>query len=97
MPRRPIVGGNWKCNPAEIAKLDELVKNINDCDTSGCDVYVCPSPLHVGLVYDKFTNGVKCAGAACRWRVETMARWLVWASQLSASGRQRRRPLSEMT
>ena len=37
MSRRPIVGGNWKCNPAEIAKLDELVKNINDCDTAGCD------------------------------------------------------------
>ena len=34
MPRKPIVGGNWKCNPAEIAKLPELVKNINDCDTS---------------------------------------------------------------
>ena len=68
MPRRPIVGGNWKCNPAEIAKLDELVKNINDCDTSGCDVYVCPSPLHVGLVYDKFTNGVKCAGQNCNFK-----------------------------
>jgi len=68
MPRRPIVGGNWKCNPAEIAKLDELVKNINDCDTSGCDVYVCPSPLHVGLVYDKFTNGAKCAPQNCNFK-----------------------------
>lgn len=31
-PRKPIVGGNWKCNPGEIAKLDELVANINACD-----------------------------------------------------------------
>lgn len=60
MPRTPIVGGNWKCNPAEISKLPDLVANINACDTSKCEVYVCPSPLHVGLVYDKFTNGAKC-------------------------------------
>jgi len=27
MSRRPIVGGNWKCNPASASKLPELVKN----------------------------------------------------------------------
>merc|ERR1712160_209425 len=59
--RTPIVGGNWKCNPASISQLDELVANINMCDTSKCEVFVCPSPLHVGLVYDKFTGGAKCA------------------------------------
>merc|ERR1712195_310328 len=57
--RTPIVGGNWKCNPASISQLDELVANINMCDTSKCEVFVCPSPLHVGLVYDKFTGGAK--------------------------------------
>ena len=25
--RRPIVGGNWKCNPATAASLPELVQN----------------------------------------------------------------------
>ena len=77
MPRRPIVGGNWKCNPAEIAKLDEHVKNNNDCDTSGCDVYVCPSPLHVGLVSDKFTNGANARRrtATSRAAAPTRARW----------------------
>ena len=55
--RRPIVGGNWKCNPEDPAKLEELVANINACDTSKCDVYVCPSNLHVGIVYKSFTNG----------------------------------------
>ena len=59
MSRRPIVGGNWKCNPASASKLPELVANIQACDTSGCDVYVCPSPLHVALT--KFTNGAKIA------------------------------------
>ena len=57
MSRRPIVGGNWKCNPASAAALPELVKNINACDTSKCDVYVCPSPLHTSMV--KFTNDAK--------------------------------------
>jgi len=59
MSRRPIVGGNWKCNPASASKLPELVANIEACDTSKCDVYVCPSPLHVALC--KFTNGAKIA------------------------------------
>jgi len=54
MARRPIVGGNWKCNPANPDDLPGLVENINACDTSKCDVYVCPSPLHVGLVYKDF-------------------------------------------
>ena len=56
---RPVVGGNWKCNPASAAKLPELVKNIEACDTSKCDVYVCPSPLHVSMV--NFTKGAKIA------------------------------------
>ena len=34
MSRRPIVGGNWKCNPASASKLPELIANINACDTS---------------------------------------------------------------
>lgn len=47
MPRTPIVGGNWKCNPDSKSKLDALIENINKCDTAACEVYVCPSPLHV--------------------------------------------------
>ena len=65
MPRRPIVGGNWKCNPAEISKLPGLIDNINACDTSGCDVYVCPSPLHVSMV--SFTKGAKIAPQNCNF------------------------------
>jgi triosephosphate isomerase len=59
MSRRPIVGGNWKCNPASASKLPELVANIEACDTSKCDVYVCPSPLHVSMC--NFTKGAKIA------------------------------------
>jgi len=68
MPRKPIVGGNWKCNPAEVSKLDGLIANINACDTSKCEVYVCPSPLHCGIVYEKFTNGAKIAPQNCNFK-----------------------------
>jgi len=68
MPRRPIVGGNWKCNPDSVSKLDELIKNINDCDTKGCDVYVCPSPLHVLYCSDKFTNGAMVTPQNCNFK-----------------------------
>jgi len=65
MSRRPIVGGNWKCNPASASKLPELVANIEACDTSKCDVYVCPSPLHTALV--SFKNGAKVAPQNCNF------------------------------
>jgi len=31
-------------------------------------VYVCPSPLHVGIVYKSFTNGVKVAPQNCNFK-----------------------------
>jgi triosephosphate isomerase len=68
MPRRPIVGGNWKCNPDSVSKLDDLIKNINDCDTSGCDVYVCPSPLHVMYCSGKFSNGAMVTPQNCNFK-----------------------------
>jgi len=68
MPRRPIVGGNWKCNPDTPDKLPALVANINACDTSKCDVYVCPSPLHVGMIYKDFTNGAFVAPQNCNFK-----------------------------
>jgi len=68
MGRTPIVGGNWKCNPAKTEDLEGLVANINACDTSKCDVYVCPSPLHCGIVYKSFTNGACIAPQNCNFK-----------------------------
>merc|ERR1711934_945824 len=65
--RTPIVGGNWKCNPTSPSALDELIQNINACETSKCEVYVCPSPLHVALVNGKLTNGAKIAPQNCNF------------------------------
>jgi triosephosphate isomerase len=63
--RRPVVGGNWKCNPESMSKLDGLIANIQACDTSKCDVYVCPSPLHVAYCADKFSNGAMVTPQNC--------------------------------
>ena len=68
MSRRPIVGGNWKTNPEKVADLESKIANINACDTTNCDVYVCPSPLHMGLVYDKFTKGAKVTPQNCNFK-----------------------------
>ena len=66
--RRPIVGGNWKCNPESFDDLPGLIANINACDTTHCDVYVCPSNLHVGAVYNSFTNGALVAPQNCNFK-----------------------------
>jgi len=68
--RVPIVGGNWKCNPEKPDKLTELVANYTGCKelADKCDVYVCPSNLHVGMVYDKFEESVMVAPQNCNFK-----------------------------
>jgi len=68
MPRKPIVGANWKCNPSKPGDLEGLVANINACDISKCEVYVCPSNLHVGIVYEKFNPGILVAPQNCNFK-----------------------------
>jgi len=70
MPRKPIVGGNWKCNPVEVSKLEGLVANYSTCAEllDKCDVYVCPSNLHVGMVYEKFVPGVMVSPQNCNFK-----------------------------
>lgn len=66
--RRPIVGGNWKCNPDSISKLDGLLETMNACDVSKCDVYVCPTPLHVHYCAGKVKEGVKVCPQNCNFK-----------------------------
>jgi len=68
MPRKPIVGANWKCNPSKPGDLEGLVANINACDISKCEVYVCPSNLHVGIVYQKFNPDILVAPQNCNFK-----------------------------
>ncbi|KAH8055650.1 triosephosphate isomerase [Aureococcus anophagefferens] len=50
MARKPIVGGNWKCNPATASSLPELVSNFDGCAAylDKCDVYVAPQNCNFG-------------------------------------------------
>jgi triosephosphate isomerase len=66
--RRPVLGANWKCNPAKKGDLDALIANINAADTTGCDIYVCPSPLHVDYCSTKFTNGAQVTPQNCNFK-----------------------------
>jgi len=55
-------------NPDSVKKLDDLIVNINACDTSKCDVYVCPSPLHVSYCLGKMTNGASVTPQNCNFK-----------------------------
>jgi len=67
--RKPIVGGNWKCNPVSASALPELVRNFDGvaAHLDKCDVYVCPSNLHVALCKDDFVAGVSVAPQNCNF------------------------------
>lgn len=69
LPRKPIVGGNWKCNPASVSALPELVRNFDGCSAflDKCDVYVCPSNLHVAIVKDQFRPGISVSPQNCNF------------------------------
>ena len=68
MSRRPVIGGNWKCNPASKSALDGLIANFNACDTTDCDLFVCPSPLHVDYCCGKFTNATMITPQNCNFK-----------------------------
>jgi triosephosphate isomerase len=68
MSRRPVIGGNWKCNPASKSALDGLIANFNACDTTDCDLFVCPSPLHVDYCCGKFTNATMVTPQTCNFK-----------------------------
>jgi len=67
--RKPIVGGNWKCNPTSASDLSTLVENFAGCAPylDQCEVYVCPSNLHVALVKDAFIPGIAVAPQNCNF------------------------------
>jgi len=50
MGRKPIVGGNWKCNPATTKDADALLEawKGKGFDASKVDVVICPTALHLG-------------------------------------------------
>ena len=71
--RRPIVGGNWKCNPASASKLPELIANINACDTDGAGA--------AAEVVSLPTTTDTCADQSQRHRRD---HWLIFAQTVTA-------------
>jgi len=51
-----------------MADLDALIANIQDCDTSNCEVYVCPSPLHTPYLMGKLSNGAMVTPQNCNFK-----------------------------
>jgi len=52
MARKPIVGGNWKCNPAKCSDAMTLIEAWKEkgFDKDKIDVVICPTALHIGMV-----------------------------------------------
>jgi len=62
MPRKPIVGGNWKCNPATTKAATELIEAWKGTafDKDKIDVFICPTALHIPMVKE----GIEALGMA---------------------------------
>mmetsp|Transcript_68950 Transcript_68950/g.152047 ORF Transcript_68950/g.152047 Transcript_68950/m.152047 type:complete len:252 (+) Transcript_68950:59-814(+) len=52
MSRKPIVGGNWKCNPGKLGDAKALVEAWKEkgFDKDKVDVVIAPTALHLGHV-----------------------------------------------
>jgi len=52
MPRTPIVGGNWKCNPATLKDAQKLLAAWKETpfDAGKIEVVICPTALHISTV-----------------------------------------------
>mmetsp|Transcript_67633 Transcript_67633/g.180797 ORF Transcript_67633/g.180797 Transcript_67633/m.180797 type:complete len:249 (-) Transcript_67633:83-829(-) len=68
MGRKPIVGGNWKCNlDAKGAKA--LVADVlNGIDTAKVDVVVAPVFLHIESVVAGLKKEIEVAGQNCNFK-----------------------------
>jgi len=50
--RKPVIGGNWKCNPAKLSAAKDLLSawKAKEFNKDKIDVYICPVALHLGPV-----------------------------------------------
>lgn len=75
--RRVFVGGNWKCNPGTKAGAVSLCDSLNNGKDfpSNCQVVVCPTALHMGLVQDKLTRRDVELGVQNIWKDAKAGAW----------------------
>jgi triosephosphate isomerase (TIM) len=65
--RRPIVGGNWKCNLNQEGAR-KLVASLNELDAEGCDVVVAPIALHIPIATAALKPAVAVAAQNCNFK-----------------------------
>lgn len=65
--RKPIIGANWKCNPATLTEVNELITSFNTASFNEgiVDVAVAASSIHVGTVKAKLDDKFKVAAQNC--------------------------------
>eukprot|EP00960_Hanusia_phi_P078259 768799-Hanusia_phi.AAC.5 len=67
MARKPIVGGNWKCN-LDKAGVTALVTSLNGMDCTDCEVVVAPVAVHLGSVVDSIKAPIEVSGQNCNFK-----------------------------
>lgn len=67
MVRKPIVGGNWKCNPKGTAEVEQLITAFNACgfDAGKVDVVIAPIGIHLPLCQAKFDPKIQVCCQNC--------------------------------
>ncbi|CAD7941750.1 unnamed protein product [Amoebophrya sp. A25] len=65
--RKPIIGGNWKSNPATVKAIGELLDSFNSAgfDAEKVDVVLAATALHIPLVKEKLDAKFKVAAQNC--------------------------------
>jgi len=88
-PRKPIVGGNWKCNPKTLEEAQKLLgewKNYPSFDKRKIDVFACPMMPHLMKVKAPMEKlGVSACAQNCSKTDEGAFTGEVSASQLRDS------------
>uniref|UniRef100_A0A7S0VJ32 Triosephosphate isomerase n=1 Tax=Hemiselmis tepida TaxID=464990 RepID=A0A7S0VJ32_9CRYP len=67
MGRKPVVGGNWKCN-LDAAGAKALVESLNGMDCTGCDVIVAPIALHIPTVVAGIKKDIAVSAQNCNFK-----------------------------
>ena len=75
--RRIFVGGNWKCNPSTKSAALSLCDALNGAKEfpGNCQVVVCPTSLHMGVVQDKLTRKDIELGVQNIWKDAKAGAW----------------------
>lgn len=86
--RKPIVGGNWKCNPASIKAIDALVSEWagSEYDLSKVDVVIGATHLHLQYLQKLANDRFKVSAQNCSKYGEGAYTGEVTASQLVDAG-----------